>query len=72
MAEEEREKKRKMACLNDPDQLAREEVKCIVGMVTVTKTDGILNDPHVVGKFVGRKMGNVQSVKATRNGMVTV
>ena len=46
----------------------------LVGMVAVTKTetDGIFKEPHEVGKFVERKLGEVRSIRITRGGIVII
>ncbi|KAK7877096.1 hypothetical protein WMY93_032176 [Mugilogobius chulae] len=63
-------KKRKKK--SDSNHSESDDGSFLVGMVAVTVEDGIFKDPHVVGKFVGEKLGRVKSIRVTRSGMVII
>ena len=48
------------------------EVKHVVGIRVVLQVDGIFKDRHEVAKFVGKKLGEVKSVRIARSGIVVV
>ena len=56
---------------NSSEQL-RKKKSYLVGMIALTRMDGIFKNPHRVGKFVEEKVGAVKSVRITRSGMVII
>ena len=48
------------------------EEKFVVGMRAVSKENGLFSDPHLVGKYVSNKVGEIRSVKVTRTGTVII
>ena len=63
-------KKRKLSSAQNEDQQKKE--RYTVGMVAVSRANGLFSDPHEVGTMLAAKVGEIRSVRTTRSGMVVI
>ena len=64
-------KKRKKEGSSDSE--SDEEIQSFaIGMTAEAQIDGLFSDPQAVGKFVEKRIGKVNSVRITRNGLVII